>query len=73
MGKLCQLQVRRLAGTMSLLGVTLGVFVSQWFLLLVGFVGLDLVQSSFTDICPAEELLPGCETDGESVASPSQN
>jgi hypothetical protein len=73
MGKVCQLQVRRLAGVMSLLGVTLGAFVSQWFLLVVGFVGLNLIQSSFTGICPAEDLLPGCETDEESIASPSQN
>lgn len=60
MGKACQLQVRRLAGVISLLGLVLGVAVSRWFLLIVGFVGLNLVQSSFTDICPAEKLLPGC-------------
>lgn len=47
---------------MTLLGLGLGVFVSQWFLLLIGFVGLNLIQSSFTDTCPAEELLPGCDT-----------
>jgi hypothetical protein len=57
--------VRRLAGIVSLSGLTLGVVVSQWFFLMVGFVGLNLVQSSFTDVCPAEDLLPGCETDGE--------
>lgn len=62
MGRTCQLQVRRLAGFMTLLGLGLGVFVSQWFLLLIGFVGLNLIQSSFTDTCPAEELLPGCDT-----------
>jgi hypothetical protein len=48
---------------MALLGLVLGVFVSRWFLLLVGFVGLNLLQSSFTDVCPAEALLPGCGTD----------
>jgi hypothetical protein len=56
-----------------LLGVTLGAFVSQWFLLVVGFVGLNLVQSSFTEICPAEDLLPGCKIDEESIALLSQN
>ncbi|OYR60685.1 MULTISPECIES: YgaP family membrane protein [Halorubrum] len=69
MGKKCQLQVRRLAGGMALLGLTLGTFVSRWFLLLVGFVGLNLIQSSFTDVCPAEQLLPGCETNAEANTS----
>ena len=59
----CQLQVRRLAGSMALLGLVLGVFVSRWFLLLVGFVGLNLLQSSFTGVCPAEAMLPGCGAD----------
>lgn len=59
----CQHQVRRLAGSMALLGLVLGVFVSRWFLLLVGFVGLNLLQSSFTDVCPAEAMLPRCGTD----------
>ncbi|ERG88307.1 MAG: protein of unknown function (DUF2892) [halophilic archaeon J07HX5] len=65
MGKTCQLQVRRLAGVMTILGLTLGIVVSQWFFLLIGFVGANLLQSSFTDVCPAEELLPGCETSDE--------
>ena len=60
----CQLPVRRLAGGMAVLGLTLGVLVSQWFLLLVGFVAVNLIQSSFTDTCPAERLLPGCGTVG---------
>lgn len=47
---------------MTVLGLVLGVFVSPWFLVLVGFVGANLIQSSFTDTCPAEDLLPGCET-----------
>jgi len=61
--KACQLQVRRLAGVMTLLGLTLSVSVSRWFLLVIAFVGGNLIQSSFTDTCPAEDLLPGCETD----------
>lgn len=71
MGKTCQLQVRRLAGAMALLGLALGVAVSRWFLLLVGFVGLNLIQSSFTDVCPAEKFLPGCGTDGRVDGSPA--
>lgn len=65
MGKTCQLQVRRLAGSVALLGLALGVAVSRWFLLVVAFVGLNLIQSSFTDACPAERLLPGCGVDEE--------
>jgi hypothetical protein len=68
MSKTCQLQVRRLAGSMTLLGLGLGVLVSPWFLAIVGFVGLNLIQSSFTDTCPAEELLPGCES-GDDTAT----
>jgi len=72
MSKTCQLRVRRLAGSMTLLGLTLGVLVSPWFLGIVGFVGLNLVQSSFTDACPAERLLPGCDTaDSETAPEPA--
>ena len=70
MGKTCQLQVRLLAGAVALLGLVLGVVVSRWFLLLVAFVGLNLIQSSFTDVCPAEMLLPGCGTDERTDGSP---
>lgn len=68
MSKTCQLQVRRLAGSMTLLGLTLGVLASPLFLAIVGFAGLNLVQSSFTDTCPAERLLPGCDVATETTA-----
>jgi hypothetical protein len=72
MSKTCQLQVRRLAGSMTLLGLGLGVLVSPWFLAIVGFVGLNLIQSSVTDTCPAEELLPGCDSsDDTATADPA--
>ncbi len=45
-----------LAGTMVLASTALGLTVSPWWLLLAGFVGLNLVQSSFTGFCPAETL-----------------
>jgi hypothetical protein len=54
---------------MALTGLVLGVLVSPWFLGIVGFVGLNLLQSSFTDVCPAEKLLPGCETDDDTAAA----
>ncbi len=41
------------AGVMILIGVVLGALVSTWWLLLLGFVGLNLLQSSITGVCPA--------------------
>jgi hypothetical protein len=45
------------AGTMVLLGVLLGYFVSPWWLLLAGFVGFNLFQSAFTGFCPLAIIL----------------
>ena len=42
-----------LAGTMTLLSALLAATVSPWWLLLTAFVGLNLLQSSFTGFCPA--------------------
>ena len=55
------------------LGLGLGTLVSPWFLLLVAFVGVNLIQSTFTGFCPAETLLArlgvACPTSsGRSVA-----
>ena len=49
--------IRRLAGTLVLIGLVLGLIHSPWWFLLVGFVGLNLLQSSFTHFCPAEKIL----------------
>jgi Protein of unknown function (DUF2892) len=49
--------IRLLAGVMVLLGVAITLLVSRWGLLLVGFVGLNLAQSSVTGFCPAESIL----------------
>jgi len=54
-------KIRILAGTMVLLSVALTHWVSPWWLLLAVFVGLNLIQSSFTGICPAESLLKAAE------------
>lgn len=40
------------AGFMVLLSLVLSQLVSPYFLLLTGFVGLNLLQSSFTGVCP---------------------
>jgi hypothetical protein len=49
--------IRILAGTLVLVSVVLGHFVSSWWLLLAAFVGLNLIQSVFTGFCPAEIVL----------------
>lgn len=45
------------AGSMVLLSVLLGYFVSPWWLLLAAFVGVNLLQSSFTGFCPLARIL----------------
>lgn len=45
--------VLALAGTMVLASVLLAALVSTWWLLLTAFVGLNLLQSSVTGLCPA--------------------
>ena len=47
--------IRRIAGTFVLASLALGYWVSPWFLLFTAFVGLNLLQSSFTRWCPMEE------------------
>ena len=49
--------VRVMAGSMILLSVALVHFVSPWWLLFTAFVGLNLIQSAFTGICPAVGIL----------------
>ena len=41
------------AGSLVLASVALVYFQSPWWLLLTGFVGLNLIQASFTGFCPA--------------------
>lgn len=54
------------AGVMVLLSVALTLWVSQWFVLFTVFIGLNLIQSSFTGFCPAAMAFralgvkPGC-------------
>jgi hypothetical protein len=46
--------IRRLAGTMVLTGFFGGWFISDYLYLIDAFVGLNMIQSSFTDYCPPE-------------------
>ncbi len=45
------------AGSLVLASVALGYFVSPYWFLLTAFVGLNMVQSAFTGICPAKNVL----------------
>lgn len=49
--------IRRIAGIFILLSLSLGYFVSPYFFLFTAFVGVNLLQSSFTKWCPLEIIL----------------
>lgn len=46
--------IRRIAGTLIIIGVLLAYFISILWLLLPFFVGINLLQSSFTKFCPID-------------------
>lgn len=54
------------AGAMVLVSLALGYFINPAWLLLTGFVGLNLLQAGITGFCPAAIILgklglkPGC-------------
>ncbi|MEE8361964.1 MAG: DUF2892 domain-containing protein [Gemmatimonadales bacterium] len=49
--------IRGIAGTFILVSLALGTWVSPWWYLFTAFVGLNLVQSSFTRWCLMENIL----------------
>ena len=49
--------IRRFAGVFVLLSLALGTWVSPLWYLFTAFVGVNLLQSSFTDFCPLERIL----------------
>jgi len=49
--------IRRVAGTLILVSLALGWFVHPGWFGLTTFVGLNLLQSSFTGFCPLEMIL----------------
>lgn len=48
--------VTLLAGTMVLISIALAHFVHPYWIGLAIFVGLNLIQSSFTGFCPAAKI-----------------
>lgn len=61
MNKNCEMKVRRLAGIVVILGIVIGNFVSTYGYIISAFAGLNLLQSSFTGICPPKKLIPICK------------
>jgi len=49
--------LRLMAGTIVLLSLALAIYVSHYWLWLTAFVGLNLLQSAFTNWCPAMMIL----------------
>ncbi len=49
--------IRAVAGTFILISLILGHFHSPYWLLFTAFVGLNLLQSAFTNFCPMEDIL----------------
>ncbi len=67
--------LRLMAGCMILLSLALAHFLSPYWLLLTAFVGLNLLQSAFTNWCPAMAILRAmgvmeaeCSTNTHSIA-----
>ncbi len=59
--------LRMIAGIAVLASLTLGYYVHPAFFLFTAFVGLNLLQSAFSDWCPVKTVLekigiPGCTT-----------
>jgi hypothetical protein len=49
--------IRAVAGTFVLISITLAYFIHIYWLGLAAFVGLNLLQSSFTRFCLLEKIL----------------
>jgi glucan phosphoethanolaminetransferase (alkaline phosphatase superfamily) len=49
--------LRLMAGVMVLLSVALTYYMSHYWILLTVFIGLNLLQSAFTNWCPAMSIL----------------
>ncbi|MBZ5534561.1 MAG: DUF2892 domain-containing protein [Acidobacteriia bacterium] len=49
--------IRAIAGTFVLVSLSLGYFVNPYWFLFTAFVGVNLIQSAFTNWCPMEKIL----------------
>ena len=57
--------VRLIAGTFILASLALGWWVSPWFFLFAGFVGLNLFQSGITKWCLMDDILKALGVPGD--------
>lgn len=48
---------RVIVGMMIFASVLLSAFVSKWWLLFTGFIGLNMFQSAFTHFCPMDMFI----------------
>jgi hypothetical protein len=62
--------IRVIAGTFVLLSVVLSIYVNQNWLWFTGFVGVNLIQSAFTQWCLMEKILHklGVKEEGNSCS-----
>lgn len=61
--------IKVVAGAMVLLSVVLTYFVHPGFLWFTVFIGINLIQSAFTGICPAAFFLKKCGCKAESCST----
>lgn len=52
--------LRGIAGVFVLISLLLALWLSKWWLLLTAFVGVNLLQSAFTNWCPMMTILKLC-------------
>lgn len=57
--------IRAVAGSLVLTSLILAIYVSEKWLWLTGFVGLNLLQSSVTRFCPLEKILERLGVDND--------
>ena len=60
-----ELIIRAVAGTFVLASLGLAIWVDIQWLWLAGFVGLNLLQSSFTRFCPLDMILDAVNGKGK--------
>lgn len=60
-------RIRLIAGTFILVSLALGTWISPYWYLLTAFVGVNLIQSSFTRWCLMEDILKKIGWDGSAA------
>ena len=62
--------IRVIAGTFILISVMLAIWVSRWWLIWTTLIGVNLVQSAFTNWCLAEIILKKFGVPGSCCSDP---